>query len=443
MPLDPQRTLFIGAPANALPVRTCKFFDSFNASESQIIVWNAETFVIETQTTTGQSFDSYHHSFTYRRFKEMYDDRMAQLLSWTKDGHVLVIFPYLFILGPQTDGNHGVVTIDVNQFVPFNLVKLAHASGELLEPIGDFFTQLSNFTDILRYDVVLSGEDIVPLFRTGSGRQERSEIAGAAFRVGKGAIVFSPAPKAWSNPGLLEYFDALARVPELLGRPLDPLPELTGAFQRPALWLTALPPLLIAAVALSPFWAPPLARTLPWGEKPPAAEQDYAALAARLIEIEKRLTSPTFDVDAIKSDESKLARRVDQLEAALSHLREVLVTQPPNGPPAPAPPAASPRLSTEEIAELLARGDALLRTGDIASARLFYERAANIGDGRAALRLGATFDPAFFLDRDALRGVRSDPAQARHWYHRAHDLGEAEAEARLKSLETKWGGELR
>jgi TPR repeat protein len=56
--------------------------------------------------------------------------------------------------------------------------------------------------------------------------------------------------------------------------------------------------------------------------------------------------------------------------------------------------------------------------------------------------VGGTFDPAF-LDRDVLRGVRSDPAQARYWYHRAHDLGEAEAERRLKSLETKRGGELR
>jgi TPR repeat protein len=90
----------------------------------------------------------------------------------------------------------------------------------------------------------------------------------------------------------------------------------------------------------------------------------------------------------------------------------------------------------------LARGDALLRTGDVASARLFYERAAIGGDGRAALGVGATFDQAF-LDGDALRGVRGDAAQARYWYQWARDLGEADAERRLKSLEAKWGGELR
>jgi TPR repeat protein len=94
-----------------------------------------------------------------------------------------------------------------------------------------------------------------------------------------------------------------------------------------------------------------------------------------------------------------------------------------------------------EIAELVARGDAFLRTGDVASARLFYERAADAGDGRAALRVGATFDPAF-LDRPALHAARGDPAEARVWYHRARDLGEAEAERRLKSVGTKQGGEL-
>jgi hypothetical protein len=442
MPLDPQRTLFIGVPASALPARTYKFFDTIDVNEFQLIAWNAETFAADTQEKTGQSFESYHHPFTYRRLKELYDEKIAQILSWTKDGHVLVIFPFLFNSGPRTDGKNGVVTIDVNQFPPFKLVNLTHAPGDSLDVVQDLAAQFGKFVHMLKYDVMLSGEDIVPLFRAGSGRQERSEIAGAAFRVGKGAIVFSPAPKAWSNPELVEYFDALAKLPDLLGRPLDPLPELTGVFQRRAVWLTALPALAIAAVALSPFWAPPVARTLPRGEKPPAASQDYAALAARLIEIEKRLASPTFDVDAIKSAESTLARRVDQLEAALSHLRETSAAHPSSDPSAPARPGASPRLSTEENAELLARGDALLRTGDVASARLFYERAANAGEARAALRVGATFDPAF-LGPDALRGVRSDPAEASYWYRRARDLGEPEAEPRLKSLETKWGRELR
>jgi len=63
-----------------------------------------------------------------------------------------------------------------------------------------------------------------------------------------------------------------------------------------------------------------------------------------------------------------------------------------------------------EIAALVARGDALLSTGDIVSARLFYERAADRGDGGAALRLGATFDPGFLARITARRfQMRSQP----------------------------------
>jgi hypothetical protein len=486
MPLDPQRTLFIGMPASAIPARTYKFFDMFNVNEFKLIVWNTETFISDTQEKTGQSFQRPHHPFIYRQFKELYDEKMVQILNWIKVGNVLILFPSLFELSAESDGRGRENTIDVNQFPPFNLVELAHKPGESLEVAEGFSAQFFGFVEMLRYDVVLSGEEIVPLFRTRSGRQEPTEIVGAAFRVGKGAIVFSPPPKAWNNPKLIEYLDALAKLPDLLsfpldplpewkgafhrlveyfdafaklpdvpGQPLDPLPERTRTFHRTALRLAAFPALLIAAVALSPFWAPHVARLLPWGEKPPAAGQDYDTFAARLSEIEKRPASPSFDVDAIKSGESTLAHRVDQLEAALSRLQEPAVAPPSNAPDATTtpeasarlsteqavalgPPAASPHLSAEEIAELLARGDMLLHRGDVASARLFYERAASGGDGRSALRLGATFDPAF-LDRDVLRGVRGDLGEARIWYQRARDLGEAEAERRLKSLKAKEG----
>ena len=102
----------------------------------------------------------------------------------------------------------------------------------------------------------------------------------------------------------------------------------------------------------------------------------------------------------------------------------------------PSPTMPSPRLAAAEIAELLARGDGFLRISDVASARLYYERAADAGDGRAALRIGATFDPAF-LARAGLGGVRGDVAKTRFWYSRALDLGAAEAVAQLNSLEKK------
>jgi hypothetical protein len=111
-------------------------------------------------------------------------------------------------------------------------------------------------------------------------------------------------------------------------------------------------------------------------------------------------------------------------------------------PQAPSPPVQSPpvqsragqHLSAADIAALVTRGDAFLSAGDIASARLFYERAADAGDGAAALRLGATFDPNF-LGRVGVRGDPGDPARAASWYRRARDLGDAAAAERLKSLD--------
>jgi hypothetical protein len=453
MLLDPQRILFIGMPPRAIPVRTSKFFDRFNVTDFQLVVWNAETLLVEIQEKTGQSFQSYHHPFIYRRFKELYEEKIIPIFNWIKHGHILVIFPCLFNIEMKTDGRFGVINVDINQFPPFNLVNLTNITQDSLVVFDEFRTLFGEFIEILRCDIVLSGEDIVPLFLTSEGNQENSKIAGAAFRVGKGAIVFSPTPKAWDNPKLLKYLEALTKLPDMLGRRADPLPERTSPLHPRALWLAALPALIIATIALSPFWAPQVGQLLPWGGKPSAATQEYDALAARLSEIEKRPASSSFDIDAIKSAESALARRVDQLEAVLSRLQELPVARRSNSPVAPTSPAARPTLSTEEpavpvspvsgshvsaeeIAALLARGDTLLRRGDVASARLFYERAANAGDGQAALRVGATFDLAF-LGRDVLRGVFGDPAEARLWYQRARDLGEAEAERRLKSLETK------
>ncbi len=112
-------------------------------------------------------------------------------------------------------------------------------------------------------------------------------------------------------------------------------------------------------------------------------------------------------------------------------------TPQPNGSvasPPPVQPPAGQHLSTTEIAALVTRGDAFLSAGDIASARLFYERAADAGDSTAALRLGATFDPDF-LGRVGVRGNPGDPAQAASWYRRARDLGDAAAAEHLKNLE--------
>ena len=83
----------------------------------------------------------------------------------------------------------------------------------------------------------------------------------------------------------------------------------------------------------------------------------------------------------------------------------------------------------------MARGDAFLGSGDIASARLFFERAADSGGGPAAMRMALTYDAAF-LDRAGLHGLRGDPERAALWYRRAREIGEGKAKPSLGSLKT-------
>jgi hypothetical protein len=105
-------------------------------------------------------------------------------------------------------------------------------------------------------------------------------------------------------------------------------------------------------------------------------------------------------------------------------------------PLAPRKPATEPTLSAADIAALLARADWLAATGDIASARLLYERAADAGAAQAAVKLGETFDPVF-LDHPRRGDAHADPDTAMFWYRRARDLGATGAISRLKNLEAR------
>ena len=86
-----------------------------------------------------------------------------------------------------------------------------------------------------------------------------------------------------------------------------------------------------------------------------------------------------------------------------------------------------------DMKSLLARGDRLLAIGDIAAARLLYERAASLGSGKAATMVGRTYDPAY-LSRMKVNGPRPDPAMAASWYRSGLTLGDPDAAAPLSHL---------
>jgi hypothetical protein len=79
-----------------------------------------------------------------------------------------------------------------------------------------------------------------------------------------------------------------------------------------------------------------------------------------------------------------------------------------------------------ENAVLMEKGQVLMRSGDIASSRLLFQRLANAGIADAALALAATYDPRYLAQHNLI-GVAGDETKAHHWYQRASELGSTEA----------------
>jgi hypothetical protein len=111
--------------------------------------------------------------------------------------------------------------------------------------------------------------------------------------------------------------------------------------------------------------------------------------------------------------------------------KKVVVITPPSAPSSPPPMTADARAHADRM---LAIATEKLGLGNISAARAFLQRAADAGLAEAALKLGATFDPAE-LARDYPMAVSSaDVKEARRWYEKARELGAPEAEVRLGRL---------
>jgi len=106
--------------------------------------------------------------------------------------------------------------------------------------------------------------------------------------------------------------------------------------------------------------------------------------------------------------------------------------QPAQAPPVPRGPVLTPE-ARETAEKFIARGEAKVAEGNIAVARQFFLRAAQIGLARGALLLAATHDPRE-LARWGVQGVQPNVAEARKWYERARELGAPEADGRLAGL---------
>jgi hypothetical protein len=124
-----------------------------------------------------------------------------------------------------------------------------------------------------------------------------------------------PTPEDRAEPPITSEPVAAEKTPS--GAPPPP-PSPRTARSTAAIWLTGLLVLVIGAAVPSPFWAPAVGPLLPWSKAP--APTDYDALAARIAALEQRPTTPTIDVDAIRSAQAGTDKRVAALETAISTL---------------------------------------------------------------------------------------------------------------------------
>jgi type II secretory pathway predicted ATPase ExeA len=86
-----------------------------------------------------------------------------------------------------------------------------------------------------------------------------------------------------------------------------------------------------------------------------------------------------------------------------------------------------------ELAQLMARGDEMMRIGDPASARLFYERAAARGLAKGFTAVGRTYDPAV-LQQLNIRGGGANGERALEWYRRGIEAGDGDADKVASNL---------
>jgi TPR repeat protein len=122
------------------------------------------------------------------------------------------------------------------------------------------------------------------------------------------------------------------------------------------------------------------------------------------------------------------------IDGSLADRQSVRIDWPAAAIRVPQPDTPAPRrLDPEEVGLLLKRGQELLETGDIASARLALRRAAEAGDARAAYALAATYDPNVLREL-RVYGAAPDPVRARAWYEKAVAFGSREAPQRLEML---------
>jgi hypothetical protein len=155
-----------------------------------------------------------------------------------------------------------------------------------------------------------------------------------------------------------------------------------------------------------------------------------AAPAASALQLAPQLIAAPPAASALEHEHQPSAAA----PAASASQHESVALRPPATGADSSPPSKPVRTpDPEEISLLIKQGEKHIAAGDVVTARMIFQRAADSGDATAALALAATYDPTV-LAKLGVIGMGADVEKARTWYRLAESLGSAEAKQRLQLL---------
>lgn len=170
----------------------------------------------------------------------------------------------------------------------------------------------------------------------------------------------------------------------------------------------------------APVAAPPMATAaIGAAPKPPPPHPKPAAVPQKPVKDQSRLASlPPAAAAAVPPPATAAAPSPEPKPAPATAARPAVSEPNSAAPVSTVERQAAPPLTAARIDRLLDRGHALLKSGDIASARLLFRRVAATGDRRGAKGVGMTYDPRVYA-RLAVAGLTPDREQAESWYRKA------------------------
>jgi hypothetical protein len=147
---------------------------------------------------------------------------------------------------------------------------------------------------------------------------------------------------------------------------------------------------------------------------------------------------PTMAEDDNRATSAQTSQSTKTSQPARSSEGETGAIVQPDAPGAQIPPASKTTrvVDPEEITLLMKQGEQFIAAGDVVTARIVFQRAAEAGDADAAVALGATYDPVVLANL-GVAGLSANVEKARIWYQKAENLGSTEATRRLAILENR------